>query len=540
LDRGGSHKRSAGGTVRPRFESPAFQSNRFGGVINGDAGPDYVLEASTNLADWSRIVTLPSPALPAVWTDTNAESFERRFYRAKLGPGDVATPFHFEEIEPQTMKTIRRHAALAMALVASLGSTRGGCATGKEYNVREFGAKGDGRTLDTAAIQKALDTCGKSGGGTVRFPAGTYLCRPLTLRTKTAVQLDEGATLLATTNHADFMKVPGDWLKAASGGDFIALLSGRDLLDVALTGKGTIDGNGAVWWEEAEKARQKVAGYTLPRPNLVTLQRCKNVRLTGIRLLNSPKFHFVPSECEDVVIDGVTVLAPEGAANTDALDPSNCRNVTIARCFIDVGDDNVAIKSGSKIAGREFACENITVMDCVFKHGHGVSIGSETVGGVRNVVVKNCTFEDTDNGLRIKSRRGRGGRVENVTYTDIKMQNVHPAISIAAYYQQTTHAAFPKDDPAQPVTDTTPRIRNITIKNVTATSTREAGLIVGLPESSVENVVLENVTIAAKEGLTIANARGITLKDVKVTAGKGEPFLLHNAQVVGLEQSPAR
>jgi polygalacturonase len=327
------------------------------------------------------------------------------------------------------------------------------------------------------------------------------------------------------------MKTPGDWLKATGGGDFIPLLSGKDLEDVALTGKGTIDGSGAVWWEEAEKARQRVSGYTLPRPNLVTLQRCKNVRLTGIRLVNSPKFHFVPSECEDVLIDGVTVLAPQGAANTDALDPSNCRNVTITRCFLDVGDDNVAIKSGKKVAGREFGCENITITDCTIKHGHGISIGSETVGGVRNVVVKNCTFEDTDNGLRIKSRRERGGRVENITYENCTLTKVHPAISIAAYYQQTTHASFPKDDKAQPITETTPIFRNITFKNITASSTTAAGLIVGLPESLVENVVLEDVTVTAQEGLTIANAKGVTLKNVKVVAEKGEPLILFNARV---------
>jgi polygalacturonase len=421
---------------------------------------------------------------------------------------------------------------LAAVLATAVAGAR--WAEAKELNVRDLGATGDGRTFDTAAIQKALDDCAKAGGGTVRFPAGTYYSKPLTVRTKTTIQLDEGATLLASTNHADWMKVPGDWLKAASGGDFIPFISGKDLEDVAFTGKGTIDGNGAAWWEEAEKARQKKSGYTLPRPNLVVLNRGRNIHMSGIRLVNSPKFHFVQTDCDGVVIDGVTVLAPEGAANTDAIDPSNSRDVKITRCLIDVGDDNVAIKSGKKVEGREFACENIEITDCTFKHGHGVSIGSETVGGIRNVVVRNCTFEDTDNGLRIKSRRGRGGRVEGFTCTDITMKNVHPAISIAPYYQESTHAKFPKDDVAQPMTDTTPIFRNITIKNLTATSTRDAGLIVGLPESLVENVVLENVTISAKEGLTIANAKGVTLKNVKVVPEKGEPFLLHNAQVSGL------
>ena len=402
----------------------------------------------------------------------------------------------------------------------------------KTFDVRALGAKGDGITFDTRVIQKALNDCAASGG-TVKFSAGTYLSKPLTLRTKTTVLLEAGATLLASTNQSDFMKVPGDWLKAASGGDFVPFIGGSKLADVTITGAGTIDGNGAVWWEAAEQARQKVSGFTLPRPNLIVLNHGKNIRMTGITLRNSPKFHYVPTDCEDVLIEGVTILAPERAANTDAIDPSNCRNVKISRCLIDVGDDNVAIKSGKKVEGREFGCENIVISDCTIRHGHGISIGSETVGGVRNVTVTNCSFTDTDNGIRIKSRRGKGGVVENITFTDLTMTNVHPAISIAPYYQQSTHAKYPQDDAAQPMTETTPIFRNITIRNVTGNSTKDVGLIVGLPESLVENVVLENLRFTATEGLTIANAKGIQLKHVQITVAKGHPIISDHAQIEG-------
>jgi polygalacturonase len=404
----------------------------------------------------------------------------------------------------------------------------------KVFNVRELGAKGDGLTFDTTAVQKALDACAKAGGGTVRFTKGKYLLTPIKVGTKTTVQIDQGATLQASTNQADFMKEPGDWTKAKSS-DFVPFISGSDLEDVAFTGKGTIDGGGQVWWEEAEKARRKVSGYTLPRPNLIVLTRGKNIRMTGITLRNSPKFHYVPTDCEDVLIEGVTILAPEGAANTDAIDPSNCRNVKITKCVIDVGDDNVAIKSGKKVEGREFGCENIEITDCTIRHGHGISIGSETVGGVRNVTVRNCTFENTDNGLRIKSRRERGGLVENILYENCTMTNCRPALSIAAYYQQQTHAKFPQDDKAQLVTSTTPKFRNITFRNITGSATRDAGMIVGLPESLVENLVMENVTLIAKEGLTIANAKGIKLKNVKIITKKGEAIKTFNAEVDGLQ-----
>ncbi len=160
----------------------------------------------------------------------------------------------------------------------------------KIFDVREFGAKADGTQLDTAAIQKALDACGAAGGGTVRFSPGTYLSQPLVIRTKTTVELAGGATLLASTNQADFMKVPGDWLKAKSGGEFVPFISGKDLADVTFTGSGVIDGNGSVWWGEAEKARRIKSGYTLPRPNLVVIERSKNLRMENITLQNSPKF----------------------------------------------------------------------------------------------------------------------------------------------------------------------------------------------------------------------------------------------------------
>jgi len=339
------------------------------------------------------------------------------------------------------------------------------------------------------------------------------------------------------------MKVPGDWLAAKSGSDFIPFLGGKDLEDVRLTGGGVIDGNGAVWWGEAEKARQKKSGYTLPRPNLVVLERVKNLRMDNLTLQNSPKFHFVPTECEGVVISNVTVLAPERAANTDAIDPSNCKNVLITRCKIDVGDDNVAIKAGKPVAGREFACEDITITDCLFLHGHGLSIGSETAGGVRNVTVRNCRFENTENGLRIKSQRGKGGRVENISYEGITMSNVNPAITLTCYYANNSSGdptpAAAADEAAK-LSGKIPAYRNIRIRNLTATCPKAAGTLAGLPESALRDIALEDVTITAGKSFSIRNAQDIRLKNVRVMVASGAPFVLENAQVTGLDpkQSP--
>lgn len=411
----------------------------------------------------------------------------------------------------------------------------------KIYDVHAFGAKGDGATLDTVAIQKAFEACGTAGGGVVKFPPGTYLSQPLTIGTRTTVEMETGATLLATTNQSDFMKVPGDWLKTTNSSEFIPFISGKKLSDVTFTGGGVIDGNGAAWWGEAEKARRKVSGYTLPRPNLIVIERCKNLRLENITLQNSPKFHLVPTECEDVVISNVTILAPEGAANTDAIDPSACKNVLITKCRIDVGDDNVAIKSGKKVAGREFACEDITVSDCTFLHGHGMSIGSETAGGVHNVTVKNCSFENTENGIRIKSDVKRGGLVENISYSDLTMSNVAPAITFTCYYMNNSagdagRGAAPANS-APVAGEKIPVYRNIRVTNVKATSLKSAGLILGLPENCISNVVFENVQISAATGLTIKNARGIQFKNSSITVNGGPTYKAENAEVEGLKTS---
>ena len=366
------------------------------------------------------------------------------------------------------------------------------------------------------------------------FTAGTYLIAPIYLRNKTTLQLGPEAKLLATDDPADFaLHEKKDFPSPV--GKFRALINATNLMDVGIIGKGTIDGAGGRWWGPAEEARRKTPNYTLPRPRLVVFTRCKNVRVEGVTLQNSPTFHLVPANCEDVTIENVTILAPEHAANTDAIDPSASRRVRIHKCFIDVGDDNVAIKSNRATEGREFACEDITVTDCVFRHGHGMSIGSETSGGVRNVFVRNCSFTDTENGIRIKSPRGRGGKVENVICENISMTNVNPAITITCYYPK-----IPKEDAAQPMTPQTPAFHGIKIKNLTATCPRQAGLIIGLPESPVSDVILENLKISAATGLTIRNAKGVKLESVQVSAREGQPFFTENAEVEGLTKSSGK
>jgi len=410
-------------------------------------------------------------------------------------------------------------ACLSAALAVHAGETR-------TFDVREFGAKGDGKTPDTAAIQQALDACGKAGGGSVRLAPGTYLSQPIYLRDKTTLRLDVGAKLQATDE-------PGHFADPKKPQSRVAFVNGSGLSQVAIVGGGTIDGAGERWWAPVRAAKLAKQPYNeVPRrPRMVILSNCRHVRIEGVTLQNSPSFHLVPSECEDVLITNVTIRAPHNAPNTDAMDPSACKNIRIIGCTIDVGDDNIAIKSGRKVAGREAAVENVWVERCAFLAGHGMSIGSETLGGVKNLTVTNCTFSGTTSGIRIKSARGKGGLVENLVYTDITMTNVDYPIYLTSYYPKV-----PKEDAAQPMAADSPVYRNIVIRNLTAHSARTAGMIVGLPEAPIENVRLENVRVTAPTGLTFRNAKAITLQNTVVTPTKGgKPFILETqAKVEGL------
>lgn len=264
---------------------------------------------------------------------------------------------------------------------------------------------------------------------------------------------------------------------------------------------------------------------------MIVLNRCQRVRIEGVTLTNSPMFHLVPSRCEDVTIDGIQILSPSDSPNTDGIDPSVSRRVLISRCRIDTGDDCIAVKAGAKGGG---AAEDILVTDCQFLHGHGCSIGSDTVSGVRRMTVRRCTFDSTDIGVRFKSARDRGGVVEDVTFTDLTMRRVREAIVISSYYYDLPK--YGSRDRPRPLTATTPLWRNLTIRNVVATEgTGSAGLIIGLPEQPAAAIRLEHVRIEAPVGLRLAYVQGISLHDVTIAARSGPP-LLTDETVTGLVQ----
>jgi polygalacturonase len=385
-------------------------------------------------------------------------------------------------------------------------------------NPRAYGAKGDGVSKDTAAIQAAIDACEKQGGGTVQLTAGTYLSAPIVLKSNIALQLDKGATLLGSPDHADYPPLTMFHLP-----DLQPLVSAVNSTNVAITGEGVIDGNGESWWQEARSIRNAgVLGAGHPRPKLIIFDHCKHIRVEGVTIQNSPMWQLVPYYSDDVVIRNIKVLAPPHSPNTDAIDPFSSSHVVIDHVFADVGDDNIAIKSGPiNSPGPDDPARDITITDCTFMHGHGLSIGSEIAGGVQNVRAERIHFEGTDNGIRVKSNRDRGNDVSHLVFRDIDMKDVKNALVISEYYPKILP---PDSETAQPVTRLTPHFHDIVLENVSATGSTMAGAIVGLPEAPISGVVLRNVKISAKTGLTIAYAE-VTGTHVTVQAETGESIM---------------
>lgn len=433
----------------------------------------------------------------------------------------------------------------SLALAATfLGATLLGAGTPHAvYNVRDYGATGGGRVLETKALNQAVDACAAAGGGTVYLPAGRYLTGTVVLKSHVTLELDAGATLLGSEDPADYPATPSVW---GDGSEMMApLIYAVDAENVTITGRGTIDGQGAIWWRrvrlnqpkkfppgpQTEADHAEALKLSRGRPHLIRPVRCTDFVLENVTLRNSAEWNVHPMLCDRVRVDGVTILNPAtNAHNTDGINPESCRNVQILNCRIDTGDDCVTLKSGKDELGRKMARpdENITIANCVMYHGHGgVTIGSEMSGGVRNVVVTNCVFQGTDIGIRLKSQRGRGGIVEGLSVSNLVMQDVPTPFSISSFYAGSDRPAD-----VHPVNEGTPRFRNLMFSNITARGAKVAGVIIGLQEMPVADVTFANVQIEAQKAFTVTDARGISFLDCVIDTAQGPALVLNRAQSI--------
>ena len=413
------------------------------------------------------------------------------------------------------------------------------------FNVLNFGASPDGQSKCTEAIAKAIDAASAKGGGTVYFPAGTYLTGPIHLQSHITLYVDAGATVKFSTNFDDYLPMVLSRWEGILVTNFSPLIYAYKAQNIAIVGRGTLDGQGQAWWdfyhkisrgtntvqrtkwqEEFSRLNKDAIDETkyhlldigFLRPPFIQPIECSHVLIEGVTILNSPFWHIAPVFCDDVNVRGVTINSPTTSPNTDGVNPDSCRNIRISDCNISAGDDCITLKSGRDADGRRAGrpLENCTIVNCTLLGGHGVSIGSETAAGIKNVTIANCVINGTDYGIRIKSTRGRGGVIEDLRISNLVMRNIHKdALLITTFYTKTT---------PEPVSERTPIFRNIHFSGITGDGNR-VGDVTGLAEMPVENITFDDIQLDAKTGFKLKDDKGIEFHNVTINTESGPAIM---------------
>ncbi|HLX95110.1 MAG TPA: glycoside hydrolase family 28 protein [Verrucomicrobiae bacterium] len=328
----------------------------------------------------------------------------------------------------------------------------------RTFAITDFGAKGDGAADCTEAFRKAIDACNQAGGGKVVIPAGVYLTGAIHLKSNVDLDLAPGATIRFNTDPRSYLPVVFTRYEGTEVMNYSPFIYALGQENIAITGRGTIDGQGsrAVWysWKQIPDPKQLVEmgdrGVPLERrifgeshhlrPNFIEPVRCRNVLIEGVRIIDSPMWVLHPLYCTNVTIVGVTVDTQ--GPNTDGCDPDSCTDVLIRDCHFSDGDDCIAIKSGRDADGRRvnIPSQNLVIQHCVFKDGHGgVTVGSETSGGVENVFAEDCRFDspNLDIALRLKTGMTRGGFIRDVYIRNCTVTSARTGIGMTMRYPGT-------------------------------------------------------------------------------------------------------
>ncbi|MHC4573107.1 MAG: glycosyl hydrolase family 28 protein [Planctomycetota bacterium] len=421
----------------------------------------------------------------------------------------------------------------------------------RTFDIRDYGAVGDGTTLNTRAFAAAVAACAKAGGGRVLVPPGTWLTGPIHFKSDVNLHLEKGAEIRFSADFDDYLPVVFTRYEGIECYNYSPPIYANNCTNIAVTGAGKLDGQGHAWWHLAKRQKDSTKRLyemtrTIPvkdrifgtldaplRPSFIQFVDCRNILVEGVTVGSGPMWTIHPVYCENVIVRKVT-LRTEGP-NNDGVNPDSCRNVLIEYCNFDTSDDAIAIKSGLNEDGWRVArpSENIVVRHCRFGLGtpcDGVlSIGSDMSGDVRNVFIHDCHFARTVRGIRIKSMRGRGGTVENIWIQDITTDKIGgEPILLNTFYRAST---------VQPFSQKPPLFRNIHINNVNCRRSRNALTIRGLPEQPIENVTVENLSVSAERGLTCSDARGIKLVNVNIKPDKGPVMLLSDSWDVVIRDS---
>src|SRR5579864_6431184 len=416
-----------------------------------------------------------------------------------------------------------------LLLPAFLLFATNGWSAGPFFNILDHGARNDGSTSATEAIRSAIQAAKAAGGGTVYVPAGKYVSGPIELVSNLVLYIDAGAVLRFPAARLPFTQGRQQSIEAMTP---VPLIGGRNLENVTIMGRGTLTSDNAEWlklfprqkasgsdpgsangpnWERllqslaSEEEYLKAAAEL--RPSFIRTMDSKNVLIEGLHFVGSPMWTIHLLYSDNVVVRDLIIETYPGV-HADGIAVDSSRNVRISNCYIDTGDDGIVIKAGKDADGLRVnrPTENISITNCTVHHAHGaVTIGSETSGWVRNLVASNITCKDTQMGVRIKSRRGRGGGVEDVRFDNWTMEDVGQGINVTNFYIMEGEVRTGE----QTVSRTTPIFRNIAISNITITRARLAINIEGLPEMPVSGLRTSDVIASGKAGLKAFNSVGL-------------------------------
>lgn len=448
------------------------------------------------------------------------------------------------------------------------------------FNIVNYGAVADGMTLNSAAINKAIDECAQKGGGTVLIPRGSFVTGPIIMKSNINLHLAKGALVIFSSDFNQYPLVTSSFEGVAAARCQSPLVA-ENLENIAITGPGIMNGNGYYWrpvkkekltesqwknhqrdfggvltadkkmWYSSEKALKGsltnnigklVDGKTVKdfedvkdflRPNMIRIYQCKNILIEDVTFENSPAWTTHLMMSEHITLRNLKVKNPWYGTNTDAVDLESCKNALLEDCNFDTGDDGITIKSGRDAEGRRrgMPTQDIIVNNCTVYHSHGgFVVGSEMSGGAKNLFVSNCTFIGSDIGLRFKTTRGRGGVVENVYVNNVNMKDIPAeAILFDMYYaaKDPVVLAGEKREPPKvefkTVDESTPIFRNFYFRNITCNGAAKGIFVRGIPEMHVKNVLIENAVLQADEGIDIQEASDITLNNITMISKNTNP-----------------
>ena len=435
------------------------------------------------------------------------------------------------------------------------------------FDITRYGAAPNSSLPATAAFARAIAAVKAAGGGTVYVPAGHYLSGPIELVSHLRLEFGPGSVVEFPAQKLPFTPGRQQGIETLTP---VPLIGGHDLEDVTITGSGTLTSSNADWmklharrlagggdlgsangphWEQllndlqahrpiAQAEYEAAAGEL--RPSFVRFMNCKRVTIEGLHFVGSPMWTVHLLYTEFATVRNLVIETFPGV-HTDGIVIDSSRFVHLTDDYIDTGDDGIVIKSGKDADGLRVdrPSEDITITGCTVHHAHGaVTIGSETSGSVRNLVASNITAVDTEAGIRIKSRRGRGGVVSGVRFSNWTMRNVGHAIEVTNFYRM--EGETPNVDQAQPVSGTTPSFRDIAIDGVTIDGAKELIAIDGLPESPIDGLRITDVIGHGARGLVASYATNLDLENIELSVDAGSPFRFRHCPNAALDRLTSR